>query len=209
MYPKPDTVVEFLSVDLSTTPPGRILEAIHRGDLREKRTLIESISHQPSDRALQILSEILEGESWYLRDMAAKAMVRMGPMSRPRLRQLAASGLWYTRAAAGRALGRSGDLESLPLLVALLADTNLTVQGSALASIADLVRSGAARQTAKAFWNEGARAEELGRILLNVHPDAGRPVMEHLSNPASFLTEPPPPAKAVTPPIVEVERKNA
>ncbi|HET9233577.1 MAG TPA: HEAT repeat domain-containing protein, partial [Candidatus Eisenbacteria bacterium] len=143
-------------MDLSTTPPGRVLEAIRRGDLREKRTLIESISHQPSERALEILSEILEGESWYLRDMAAKAMTRMGPIARPRLRQLSASGLWYTRAAAARALGRAGDVESLPLLVALLADTNLTVQGAALASIADLVRAGAARQTAKMFWNEGA-----------------------------------------------------
>lgn len=196
-------------MDLSTTPPGRVLEAIHRGDLREKRALIESISHQPSERALQILTEILEGESWYLRDMAARAMTRMGPIARPRLRQLSASGLWYTRAAAARALGRSGDVESLPLLTALLADTNLTVQGSALASIADLVRAGAARQTAKIFWNEGARAEDLGRLLLDVHPDAGRLVIEYLSNPPSFLNEPAPPVKEETPPIAKVERKNA
>lgn len=196
-------------MDLSSTSSAKILEAIRRGDLREKRALIESIAHQPSDRAVQILSEILEGESWYLRDMAGKAMARMGGVAAPRLVQLSMSGLWYTRAAAARALGRMGHAESLPLLVALLADPNLTVQGAALASIADLVRAGRVRETARLFWNEGARrAEELGRTLLDVHPDAGRLVMESLSHPASFLEEPPRPAPAA-PDIKEAERKNA
>jgi len=199
-----------MPVDLSTTPPGKILEAIRRGDLREKRTLIESIAHQPSERAIQILSEILEGESWYLRDLAGKAMARMGPIAVPRLRQLAASGLWYTRASAARALGRLGHEQSLPLLVALLADSNLTVQGAALSSVADLVRAGAARDTARLFWNEGARrAEELGRILLDVHPDAGSQVMECLSNPASFLREEAPRVEEGAETVQEVERKNA
>jgi HEAT repeat protein len=196
------------AVDLSTTPPGKILEAIRRGDLREKRTLIESLSHQPTDRALQILSEILEGESWYLRDLAGKAMARMGAIAVPRLRQLSASGLWYTRASAARALGRVGHEESLPLLVALLADANLTVQGASLASISDLVRAGAARDVARLFWNEGARrAEDLGKILLDVHPEAGRQVMEYLGNPASFLSEAAPREEET--PEAEIERKNA
>lgn len=196
-------------MDLSTTSSAKILEAIRRGDLHEKRALIESIAHQPSDRAVQILSEILEGESWYLRDMAGKAMARMGGVAAPRLTQLSRSGLWYTRAAAARALGRMGHAESLPLLVTLLADPNLTVQGAALASIADLVRAGRVRETARLFWNEGARrAEELGRTLLDVHPDAGRLVMESLSHPASFLEEAPRPAP-VAPDIKEAERKNA
>jgi HEAT repeat protein len=198
-----------IAVDLSSTPHTKIMEAIHRGDLREKRALIESITHQPSDRAVHILSEILEGESWYLRDMASKAMARMGGVAVPRLSQLCASGLWYTRAAAVRALGRMGHTDSLPVMVRLLADPNLTVHGAALASIADLVRAGRVRETARLFWNEGARrAEELGRILLDVHPDAGRLVMESLSNPASFLEKPPPPAPVV-PDIKEAERKNA
>src|SRR5262245_19633417 len=185
------------------------MEAIRRGDLRDKRALIESITHQTSDRALHLLGEILEGESWYLRDMASKAIARMGGVAVPRLSQLCASGLWYTRAAAVRALGRMGHADSLPLMVALLADPNVTVQGAALASIADLVRGGRVRETARLFWNEGARrAEELGRILLDVHPDAGRLVMESLSNPASFLEEPPKPTP-VPPDIQEAERKNA
>lgn len=196
-------------MDLRSTPPAAIMDAIRRGDLREKRALIEAIAHQPSDRAIQLLSEILQGESWYLRDMASKAMARMGVVAAPRLVQLCTSGLWYTRAAAVRALGRMEHADSLPYMVALLADPNLTVQGAALASIADLVRAGRVRETARLFWNEGARrAEELGRMLLDVHPDAGRLVMECLANPASFLEAPPPPGQA-TPDIKEAERKNA
>ena len=42
-------------MDLSSTPPAKIMEAIRRGDLREKRALIESITHQPSDRAIHLL----------------------------------------------------------------------------------------------------------------------------------------------------------
>ena len=196
-------------MDLSSTPHATIMEAIRRGDLREQRALIESLAHQPSDRAIQILAEILEGESWYLRDMAGKAMARIGTQSAPKLTQLCMSGLWYTRAASVRALGRMGHTESLPVMVALLADPNLTVQGAALASIADLVRGGRVRETARLFWNEGAwRAEQLGRFLLDVHPDAGRLVMESLANPASFLEEAPRPAPIV-PDIKEAERKNA
>ena len=201
-------------MDLSQTPHAKIMEAIRRGDLREKRALIDSISHQPSERAIQILAEIMEGESWYLRDMAGKAMARIGNQSAPKLIQLSMSGLWYTRAAAVRALGRMGYADALPVMVMLLADRNLTVQGASLASIADLVRAGRVRETARLFWNEGARqAEDLGRLLLDVHPDAGRLVMELLANPASFLEEPrlveeqrPAP---VVPDIKEAERKNA
>jgi HEAT repeat protein len=177
-------------MDLITSPPGKILEAIRRGDLREKRALIESLAEHPSERSVDILAEILEGESWFLRDLAGKALAHLGDAAVPRLRRLLASGLWYTRAAAARSLGRMGHEESLPHLVALLSDPNLTVQSAALASIADLVRAGAARDTARLFWNEGARrGEELGRILMDVHPDAGRAVMEHLSDPSSFLKE--------------------
>jgi hypothetical protein len=102
-----------------------------------------------------------------------------------------------------------GHEESLPHLVALLSDPNLTVQSAALASIADLVRGGAARNTARLFWNEGARrGEELGRILLDVHPDAGRAVMEQLSDPASFLKAAPV-AEEEPASVPEDERKNA
>jgi hypothetical protein len=72
----------------------------------------------------------------------------------------------------------------------MLADTNQTVQGACLASIADLVRGGLARETARLFWNEGAhRAKDLGRVLMAVHPEEGREVNDLLADPAAFLHE--------------------
>ena len=60
-----------------------------------------------------------------------------------------------------------GHAASLPrLIVAVLSDTNRTVQGAALASIADLVRAGPPAETARQFWGQGARrAEEVNRLL--------------------------------------------
>jgi HEAT repeat protein len=196
-------------MDLSTSPPDKILEAIRRGDLREKKALIEALGCHPSERTIGVLAEILEGESWYLRDLAVKAVVAVGEPAATRLLQLLGSGLWYTRAAAARALGKMGHAESLPYLVHLLDDPNQTVQAACLASIADLVRAGMARETARLFWNQGARrAEALSRLFLAVHPDAGRPVAELLADPSSFLTEKRV-AEVVEEPEIEADRKNA
>jgi GTP-binding protein len=200
---------DMFPMDLSTSPPDKILEAIRRGDLRDKKVLIEALGRQRSERAVEVLGEILEGESWYLRDLAVKSMVAIGEPSVPRLLYLLGSGLWYTRAAAARALGKMGHAQSLPYLVHLLADPNQTVQGACLASVADLVRGGEAQETARLFWNQGARrAEGLSRLLLAVHPEAGRAVAELLADPASFL-EKRPAEREEEPEAEEVGRLNA
>jgi hypothetical protein len=176
--------------DLRTCPPEEFLDVLSRCSLDEKRALIEQLSTIKNERSVAILAELLQGDSWYLRDLAGRAMARLGEPAVPVLLVLVRSGLWYTRAAAARALGRSGSADSLPLLVRLLSDTNQTVQGACLASIADLVRAGAAPETARLFWNEGARrAMDLGRALMTVHPEEGREVNDLLADPASFLTE--------------------
>ena len=176
--------------DLNTCPPEQFLDALNRCSLADKRALLETLARQPNERSIKILMEILQGDSWYLRDIAGKVLARIGDKAVPALEGLLHSGLWYSRAEAARSLGRIGHVESLPRLVRLLSDSNQTVQGACLASIADLVRGGWAKETTRLFWNEGARrAEELCRVLMAVHPDAGRMVAEHLADPSSFLTE--------------------
>jgi len=195
--------------DLKTCPPEQFMEAFDRYSLDEKRTLIEDLGTRPSERSVRILAEILQGSSWHLRDLAVRAMARMGEPAVPTVTVLLYSGLWYTRAAAARTLGRMGHTESLPGLVLILSDSNHTVQEACLASIADLVRGGQGKETARLFWNQGARrAEELNRMLLAVHPDAGNAVGEFLSDPSSFLREDMPEEEhEVEAP--EVGRKNA
>jgi HEAT repeat protein len=176
--------------DLTTCSPEQFLETLHHQTLEGRRALVLELGRHPSERSVEILVEILQGDSWYLRDLAVRAVSQIGDPAVPRLVGLLESGLWYTRAAAARALGRIGFSEGLPFLVLLLSDRNHTVQGASLASIADLVRAGQARETARLFWNQGARrAEELKRLLLAVHPDAGGAVAELLADPSSFLRE--------------------
>lgn len=174
--------------DLRTCPPEEFLDVLARCSLNEKRALIEQLSEIRNERSVAILAELAQGDSWYLRDLAGRGLARIGDPAVPALLVLVRSGLWYTRATAARALGRAAVAESLPILVRMLSDTNQTVQGACLASIADLVREGLARETARLFWNEGAhRAKDLGRVLMAVHPEEGREVNDLLADPATFL----------------------
>ncbi len=178
--------------DLNSVLPDQFMDTLKRRNLEGKRALIADLRRRKSEKAAEILVDILEEDSWYLRELAVEALTDVIETAAPRLTKLLDSGLWYTRAAAARALGKGGHVPSLPRLVALLGESNKTVQGAALASVADLVRGGQAPETARLIWAQGARrAEELKRLLLAVHPDAGGPVAELLADPSSFLKEVP------------------
>jgi HEAT repeat protein len=182
--------------ELSMVPPDQFLEALKRRNLDGKRALIADLRRRKTDKAIEILVGLLEDDSWYLRDQAVNALGDVGEVAVPRLLPLLESGLWYTRAAAARVMGRIGHVGSLPKLMDFLADANRTVQGAALASIADLVRAGYAQETARAIWGLGARrAEDVKRLLLAVHPDAGGKVLEILAEPSQFLKEVPRPGE--------------
>lgn len=200
-------------VDHKSSSPEQFLDALDRMNLEQKRVLIEELSVHPSERSIKILADVLQGDSWYLRDLAVKSMSRMGDNAIPVVKFLLYSGLWYTRASAARCLGKMGHTESLPDLVHLLGDPNHTVQSACLASIAEFVRGGEVKETTRQFWNQGARrAQDLSQVLRAVYPDAGNAVAEMLSDPASFLREDVPeeePEIEVEVPEVEVKQKKA
>jgi len=197
--------------DHKSSSPEQFLDALDRMNLEQKRVLIEELGTHPSERSIKILAEILQGDSWYLRDLAVKSMSQMGDHAIPVVRILLYSGLWYTRASAARCLGKMDNAESLPDLVHLLGDPNHTVQSACLASIADFVRAGAVKETTRQFWNQGARrAQDLSQMLRAVYPDAGSAVVEMLADPASFLREDVPEEEAeVDVEVAEVEQKKA
>lgn len=176
--------------DLNTCSPAQFIDALKRSHLDDKRAMLEDLGRKPEERSVEILVEVLHGESWYLRDLAANAMANLGEAGVPALNYLLESGLWYTRAAAARALGKMGHAPSLARLVALLSDPNHTVEGACLASIADLVRAGHGPETARLFRGLGReRSRELSRVLVAVHPDAGTALAELLADPSSYLEE--------------------
>jgi HEAT repeat protein len=194
--------------ELSMVPPDQFLEALKRRNLDGKRALIADLRRRKTDKAVEILVELLEDDSWYLRDQAVNALADVGNVAVPRLLPLLESGLWYTRAAAARVLGRVDHAASIPRLIELLAETNRTVQGAALASIADLVRGGHAVEAARAIWGLGPRrAEDVKRLLIAVHPDAGGKVAEVLAEPSQFLKVVPRAGEAAEP--ADLAPKNA
>jgi HEAT repeat protein len=200
--------------DHKSSSPEQFLDALDRMNLDQKRVLIDELGTHPSERSIKILAEILQGDSWYLRDLAVDSMSQMGDHAIPVVNILLYSGLWYTRASAARCLGKMQHFESLPDLVHLLGDPNRTVQSACLASIADFVRAGVVKETTRQFWNQGARrAQDLSQMLRAVYPDAGNAVAEMLSDPASFLREDvpeeEPKIEVAEVEVAEVEQKKA
>ncbi len=186
--------------DLNSTPPEHFLEALKRRNLEGKRALIADLRSRKSDKAMDILIDLLEDESWYLRELAVEALSDAPETAVPRLQYLVDTGLWYTRSAAARTLGRMLHAPSLPRLVDLLLEANSTVRESALASVADIVMDGHTRETAALFLELGKRrAEMFKRALLAAHPEAGGLVSEYLDRPGSFLEAVPAPPEEETP----------
>jgi len=151
--------------------PAEYLDDLRRRNLQGKRALIADLRRRKSEKSVAVLVNILRDESWYLRELAVEALAEAGDLALAPLNDLILTGLWYSRAAAVRALGKMGHVPSIPVLVRQLDDSNQTVQGAALASLADFVRAGRAEDVALAFSARGPRrAEELQRLFHAVHP---------------------------------------
>ena len=174
--------------ELEARPAGEFLEALRKRNLEGKRALIADLRRRKTDKSVSILIDVLRDDSWYLRELAVEALGEAGEDAVPDLMRLLDSGLWYTRAAVARTLGKIAHAPSIPALVALLDDANQTVQGASFASLADFARKGHAREVARAIWDRGARrAGELKRLFLAVQPDAAASVVELLNDPAALL----------------------
>jgi len=173
--------------DMDAKSTEHALEALKRRNLEGKRALIADLRRRQTDKAVEILIDVLRDDSWYLRELAVEALGEAGERAVPLLNEVLRSGLWYSRAAAARTLGKIGHVPSIGVLVDLLEDPNQTVKGASLASLADFVRGGRAVAVARAFHALGPRrAEERKRLFLAVHEEPGRVVGELLDNPSEL-----------------------
>ena len=177
--------------DLDGKPAEQVLDALKRRNLEGKRALIADLRTRKTDKAVEILVDVLQDDSWYLRELATEALGEAGKDAVPRLREVLVGGLWYTRASAARALGKIGDPSVVPDLATLLEDTNQTVQEAALAAFADIVRVGYARKVSAHFWAKGPqRANELTKMFLKAHPEIVEPVLDVFSAPPETVPAP-------------------
>ena len=99
--------------------------------LGAKRDYVLGLEQRGDAEALSLLVECLCDESWYLRDLAEEAFLRMAERGAPSLPPLLEQGLWFTRTSAARVLGRLGYRPALPALLKLADDSNATVATAA------------------------------------------------------------------------------
>lgn len=119
---------------------ARILDRLRLKSLDEKKNLIEDLKKRKGQRSISLLVEILQEESWFLREQAVRALAEAGSEASGPVQKLLKDGLWYSRAAAAKALGKMGDPGAVDLLIDCLTDSNKTVQGAAASALVEIVR---------------------------------------------------------------------
>ncbi len=156
---------------------ARLWEELRHRDPEEKLGWITQLAQNPTEDSVEVLLDVLQQESWFLRDQAARVLATMGePVLEPLVHYLG-SGLWYTRASAVAALGRMGNPKAAAPLVGMLNDPNRTVRDAVWDALLLLCRNElATRELAAAFDGlpEKARRFALDGLLERDSEAAGQ-----------------------------------
>jgi HEAT repeat protein len=111
--------------------PVKAFDALNTRGLMAKREYVLGLERRADREALSLLVECLCDESWYLRELAEGAFMRLGQDHSDVLLPLLEHGLWYTRTSVARIAGRLADRRAVPGLLRLCSDPNETVIRSA------------------------------------------------------------------------------
>jgi HEAT repeats len=147
------------------------------GQIDEAVTYIERLKDRPAEEAVPKLLEVLRDESWFLRDRAGKALVSYGDEAVGAIELLVKDGLWYTRAAAIRTLGRIGAPQSLIKLFDNLDDSNRTVAEETAKALLDYCSHNRSLSIAKVLHGRGQiYRDKIVATMLHLDPDGGEKV---------------------------------
>ena len=111
---------------------NKTFDALNSRGLAAKREAVRELELSSDPEAIARLCECLRDESWYLRDLAEAALVRLGHRASNALLPLLDQGLWFTRASAARIFGKIGEGDAVPALFELTRDSNHSVGAAAL-----------------------------------------------------------------------------
>jgi HEAT repeat protein len=157
--------------------PGRTQDAMNARGLAGKRDYVRSLEQRRDDESLALLVECLSDESWYLRDLAEHALLRLGDRGGEALLSIVEQGLWFTRASAARVVGRLGYGPAVPGLFRLCGDSNASVAQAARAALVDLGHRGGSVRIA---WELYRMVPEARHDMLARLGTADRPLHERL-----------------------------
>lgn len=129
--------------------PTRPFDALNPRGLAGKREYVRGLEQRGDAEALALLAECLCDESWYLRDLAEEALLRLGERGAPVLVPLLAQGLWFSRTSAARVLGRTAHRPAVRPLLRLADDVNATVAEAAREALGEIGRGGGAISLAR------------------------------------------------------------
>jgi len=146
---------------------SRAFDAMNPRGLAAKREYVRGLEQRRDPESLSLLVECLCDESSYLRDLAEKAFLRLGPDVAPVLLPLLEQGLWFTRTSAAAILGRFAFRPAVPTLMRLAEDKNRTVGEGACESLVAIGRAGGAFRIA--------------HVLHRMAPDARRRRLQELA----------------------------
>jgi HEAT repeat protein len=134
--------------DDRSIPHERPLDVLNARGLTAKREYVRGLEQRHDDEALSLLIECLCDESWYLRDLAEQAFLRLGEEGARVLLPLLDEGLWFTRSSGARVIGRMGYRPAVPRLLRMARDSNAMVAQSAREALAEIARRGGASRVA-------------------------------------------------------------
>jgi HEAT repeat protein len=156
---------------------GRTYDAMNARGLAGKRDYVRSLEQRRDLEAMSLLVECLCDESWYLRELAEGALMRVGETSAEALVPLLDTGLWYSRASAARVLGALGFAPAVPGMLRLCADLNSTVAAAARQALAELAHRGG---SARLAWELHRAPADLRRRRIGEMAAIDRPLGERL-----------------------------
>ena len=159
--------------------PGRTQDAMNARGLAGKRDYVRSLEQRRDDESLALLVECLSDESWYLRDLAEHALLRLGDRGGEALLPIVEQGLWFTRASAARVVGRLGYGPAVPGLFRLCADSNASVAQAARAALVDLGHRGGSVRIAWELHRMAPEARHEMLARLGTAPAAARAAGAH------------------------------
>ncbi|MBI4364168.1 MAG: HEAT repeat domain-containing protein [Candidatus Latescibacteria bacterium] len=161
---------------------ARLWDELRHRDPEEKLGWILELAQDPNEESIRVLLDVLQQESWFLRDQAARVLASIGePVVEPLIEYLN-SGLWYTRSSAATALGRMANPRAVAPLVLLLKDPNRTVRDAVWDALIQLCRNELATQElAVAFQSLPDRAMRYAlEGLLERDPEAAGRVLQEI-----------------------------
>lgn len=165
--PKPQGKKPTAPAEPAGFPPPPPPEACER--------MLKELPAEPSNDDVRRLVSALATERWSLRERISSRLAALGRPVVPVLLEMLGSGLWYSRAATLRALGRIHDPSALLSVIEACGDENQTVSEEAAKALVAYCRSGHALAVAKILHARGPVARDDMRMQIEaVDRDAAR-----------------------------------